>query len=372
MKLFECHPSIRQYASVETYFTEIGLCEDDLLLTNRFLLDAEKVNVHGAQVIYQENFGAGEPTDRMLMAILGAVRRPYRRVFGIGGGTVMDLAKLLCLDYSEIRTTEELHQLMMNRKPTVKKCPVLLSPTTCGTGSEVTNVAVLLLESLNVKMGLANDALYASVAALIPSLVLSLPYRPMILSAIDALIHAVESWLSPKANELTRVFSREAITVLLHGFRKIGSSGKADEAILSSFLSAATMAGLAFGNAGCGAVHAMSYPIGGTWHLPHGESNYEVFLPVLRYYDTLAEKQPLEQLKAVLAEVLDTSAEEALDVLESLLAEVFPRRPLADLGADEALLTSFAADVWEKQQRLLGNAMRVLSPEILKEIYLTC
>lgn len=371
MKMFECRTRVDFCESLEAFFEEIKLSADDLIITNQFLLDGDAADICGAQIVYQEKFGAGEPSDEMLMHMRGAVQRPYSRVIGVGGGTVLDLAKLMCLSFEEIDTCEDFQQLMMGKKPVVKACSVLLVPTTCGTGSEMTNVAVMLLKSLNIKMGLANEALYAERAALIPAMLATLPYRPMILSAIDALIHACESWLSPKASALTKPFSAEAMSRLLTGFAKLAETGTADMETLGSFLIASNMAGIAFGNAGCGMVHAMSYPIGGLFHLPHGEANYEVFLPVLRFYDGMEDCEPLDEMKKLMADVLGCAPKCALDNLESLLQRICARRTLAQIGATVEICTEFARDVCEKQQRLLGNAMRPVSEKDVLRVYLS-
>lgn len=370
MKLFELHPLIESFENVEEFFASINLNESDLILTNSFLYNWGDIDLKGAQIVYQEEFGHGEPSDTMLMKILSSISRPYSRVIGIGGGTVMDLSKLLSLDYKGINTIEDLQELMRNNRPIKKDASIILLPTTCGTGSEVTNVAVLLLESLSIKIGLANPMLYADKAVLIPSFVETLPYKPMILSAIDALIHAIESFLSPKATSFTKVYSIEAANNLIEGFRRIAEKGEADKETRKRFLLSSTMAGIAFGNAGCGMVHAMSYPVGGTYHLPHGESNYEVFLPVLRFYDSLDDKEPLEELKSILSKALCTSSDRVLDELEVLLEKVYSRKSFKCFGATESTLRSFAKDVYQKQQRLLGNAMKSVTEEDVLMVYL--
>ena len=361
MKLFECRPVVNRYDSLNEFFDAIGLCCEDLILTNRFLLDGDRTDISGAQILYQELYGAGEPTDEMLSGIVSDIKRPYKRVIGIGGGTVLDLSKLLCLELNGIDNVEKVGLTMSKGLPIVKACPVLLVPTTCGTGSEVTNVAVLLIKSANTKLGLADTALYADEAALIPEMLRTLPYKPMVLSAIDALIHAVESYLSPKANRITRALSEEAMRLLIKALASIGQPQ------LEEMLTASNIAGIAFGNAGCGMVHAMSYPIGGTFHLPHGEANYEVFLPVLRYYETLEGNASFERLKDIFSEVLES--DRPLDALEALLERVYHRRGLKEIGADEDMLTAFSHDVFKRQQRLLANAMRPITQEDILKVY---
>lgn len=367
MKIFECHPILSRYDTVECFFQAVDVKYDDLILTNRFILDADRQQCFGAQVIYQEEYGAGEPTDEMLLAIKQAVKRPYRRVIGIGGGTVLDLSKLLGLEGLE--SLDEIQDIMLGKRAVRKRCSILLVPTTCGTGSEMTNVAVLLLRRMNIKIGLAAPEMYADCAALIPALLQTLPRKPMIFSAIDALIHACESYLSPKATTITRMFSIEATRRILDCFAKIAAGACADMRILDCLLEASTMAGIAFGNAGCGTVHAMSYPIGGKFHLPHGESNYEVFIPVLRAYRRMENRVPLTEWLNVVREAIHSESADALDALEELLNTICKRRSLREIGMTESDCHAFARDVVEKQQRLLLNAMCPMSLEAIEKIY---
>ena len=367
MKLFECRPSLHGYAGLEAFLGDMGVGRGDLILTHRALLEDERL-ANGAQVLYQEACGEGEPTCAMLLSLLNAAKRPYRRVLGIGGGTVLDLAKLLSLDYAPCESDDTVLRLFDGSRAARKACPVVLAPTTCGTGSEVTAVAVLLFERLNVKLGMADAALYAQAAALIPSLLHTLPYKPFALSAIDALIHACESFVSPRATRITRLFSANALRQAL-GVLAASPARKPDADGLAALLEASTLAGIAFDNAGCGAVHALSYPIGGLCHLPHGEANYLVFLPVLRFYEARAERAPLEALKAVLGDAMNCPPGRAFDALEALLGRLYPRRTLAQAGVTGAMLPQMAKDVAARQQRLLSTAMCALTERDLLAIY---
>lgn len=369
MKLFECGPEIEQYSLLRDFIKAKCINDEDLIVTNRFIVDAEQVDTKGAQILYQEEFGQGEPSDHMLIAMRDAIRRPYHRVIGIGGGTVLDLCKILSLNLDQVNDETRFYELLMNQHPIHKAAELILVPTTCGTGSEVTNVAVFLISGLNIKLGLANKALYADHAVLIPELIKSLPYNPMILSAIDALIHACESHLSPKANLITQSLSEKAIRLILKAFQRMAYEGKTSEESLSDLLLASNIAGLAFGNAGCGMVHAMSYPIGGAYHMPHGESNYEVFLPVLRFYEAKRDGRALRALKEILSESLCSN--QPLDALEQLLEKLCHRRSLAEIGADPTVLEQFAASVMEKQQRLLSNAIQPIAIQDILSVYLS-
>ena len=124
---------------------------------------------------------------------------------------------------------------------------------------------------------------------LIPQLLDSLPYYVFATSSLDALIHAVEASLSPRANDFTLMTAQRAITLIVSGYQAVVRGGEdARRALHGEFLLASNYAGIALSVSGAGAVHAMSYPIGGDYHVPHGESNYALFTAVLERYHAMA------------------------------------------------------------------------------------
>ena len=154
-----------------------------------------------------------------------------------------------------------------------KRRELVLIPTTCGTGSEVTNISILNRTRLGTKMGLVGPAMYADAAVLIPQLLEGLPFGVFATSSIDALVHAVESSLSPKATPYTKLFGYKAIEMLIRGYQTIAREGReARLPLLEDFLIASNYAGFAFGTAGCAAVHAMSYPLGENTTCPTGRA----------------------------------------------------------------------------------------------------
>ncbi len=158
-----------------------------------------------------------------------------------------------------------------------------------------------------------SDLMFPVKSVLIPELLAGLPYRFFATSSIDALVHAVESRLSPKATPVSQLFSTSAASMILEGYRYVADRGPAhwiDKA--GVFQLASSYAGMAFCSAGCAAVHALSYPLGGGYHIPHGEANQLVFAAVFRKY---REKKPtggLHELEALLRHCLGVPAAEAL------------------------------------------------------------
>ena len=204
----------------------------------------------GCDVLYQEKYGAGEPTDVMAEAIARDMNPNAKRIIAIGGGTIIDIAKILALD--SILPIEDLYD---GKLPIKRTKELVLVPTTCGTGSEVTNIAILALTRRHTKKGLANDCMYADSAVLVPELLKGLPFKFFATSSIDALIHAMESSLSPKGNATLRLFGYKAISMILNGYKEIAARGpEARMDYLEYFLLASNYAGISFGNAGCAAV----------------------------------------------------------------------------------------------------------------------
>ena len=138
-----------------------------------------------------------------------------------GGGTIIDIAKILALD--SILPIEDLYD---GKLPIKRTKELVLVPTTCGTGSEVTNIAILALTRRHTKKELANDCMYADSAVLVPELLKGLPFKFFATSSIDALIHAMESSLSPKGNATLRLFGYKAISMILNGYKEIAAEAR--------------------------------------------------------------------------------------------------------------------------------------------------
>lgn len=365
---FSMKPEIAVYPSLQDFITQKQLTETDLVITNEFVLIPQ---LGGGKlpcgVLYQEKYGQGEPSDEMVNAMLQAVKgKNYRRIIAVGGGTVIDISKLFV--FGDIGTVDE---IFAQGAALVKKRELILVPTTCGTGSEMTNISIVEFKQKQTKIGLAVPQLYADEAALIPAMLKTLPYEVFAASSIDALVHAVESYVSPKATVFSRMFGKAAIEKIVGGYqamRAAGTRNLPDD--MENFLTASTMAGIAFGNAGCAAVHALSYPIGGNYHVPHGKANYMMFEAVYAMYQELgADLSPLEE---VLQEVFGCGRSEVFKELFALLGFVMDRQRLGEFGVDEAKCAQMAASVQANQHRLLANNPIVLTAEQMKTIYMRC
>ncbi|MCD8218196.1 MAG: 4-hydroxybutyrate dehydrogenase [Clostridiales bacterium] len=366
MKQFMVKPEIYRYDTAKSFAEEFHIGKDDLIITNEYIYQPYfgALNLE-CEVIYQEKYGAGEPSDDMAEAIYKDIKGYPKRIIAIGGGTVIDISKLFAL-----KNVSPILDLYDGKLEIVKDKELILVPTTCGTGSEVTNIAILALNSRGTKKGLAVDEMYADKAVLIPELLKGLPFRFFATSSIDALIHAIESSLSPKGNGYTRMFGYKAIEMILNGYKEIRDNGpEARIPLLEDFLVASNYAGIAFGNAGCAAVHALSYPLGATYHVAHGEANYAMFTGVMNNYMEIKTDGEIAKLNAFIADILGCEAGQVFEELEKLLNVLIPKKPLHEYGVTEQDLVDFTESVMVNQGRLMANNFVELDKERVYKIY---
>lgn len=367
MKLFQEKPQVQQYKTAREFVEAFSIGKGDFILASKSIYENYFAGLcEGAVVRFKTDYGKSEPTDIMLNALLADFRKSdCNRVIAIGGGAVIDMAKILVLD-----TEAEAIDIYQRKTELIRKRELIAVPTTCGAGSEVSNVSIVELTELGTKLGLADDVIYADYAILIPELLEKLPYHFFATSAIDAFIHAIESYVSPRANGYTRLFSKEAMRMILSGFKKVIAGGEeVRKSLLEEFLIASNMAGIAFANAGTGAVHAMSYPLSGTYHVAHGEANYQFLVAVFKKYETLNPNGDICELNAYLADVLGCDKAKIYSELEEILGKIIEKKPLREYGMKEEEAKVFAESVIAGQQRLLNQSYVKFDAEIMEEIY---
>lgn len=367
MKEIILKSQISYYDTCAEFASEFNLGSDDLILTNEYIYTPYfgnlGLNVH---TIFQEAYGAGEPTDIMVDAILDeAAKTDCKRIIAIGGGTVIDIAKVLA-----VSAGDPLDSLYAAPDKIEKKRELIILPTTCGTGSEVTNISIINRTRLGTKVGLVSPHMYADEAVLVPELLNTLPFAVFATSSIDALVHAVESSLSPKATPYTKLFGYKAIEMIIKGYQKIAAEGKdARLPLMKDFLIASNYAGIAFGTAGCAAVHATSYPLGGTYHVAHGESNYAMFTGVLKNYMEIRQDGEIAVMNQFLSQLLVCSEDLVYEKLDELLGTILPKKALHEYGVKQEELAVFTKSVMEQQGRLMANNFVPLDADRVLKIY---
>ncbi|GAB4284600.1 MAG: iron-containing alcohol dehydrogenase [Deferrisomatales bacterium] len=289
-------------------------------------------------------------------------------VVGVGGGSSLDVAKVASV--AAVHGEQRLTDFFGVDAVPGPGLPLVAVPTTAGTGSEVTPIAILSDEAAQLKKGIVSDFLLPRAAVLDPELTLGLPPPVTAATGLDALIHAVEAFTSVRASSLTDLLAVQAIRLIHRNLRTAYARG-ADLEARARLLEGSLLAGMAFANAGVTAVHAFAYPLGARFHVPHGVANSVMLLSVLRF-NLIGDLPKFARL----AEAFDTGAggspraraESALDAIDELIRDVGVPTRLRDLGVPEEALDDMAAGAMEVT-RLLANNPRTIRLEDAAAIY---
>ena len=293
----------------------------------------------------------------------------FELVIGLGGGSAMDLAKLAAVLSAHEGMVADYLNLTGEKALQVKGLPKILIPTTSGTGSEVTNISVLSLET--TKDVVTHDFLLADVAIVDPQLTISVPARVTAATGIDALTHAVEAYLSVNASPVSDGLALQAIRLIGRSLRAAVEDGQ-NEAARSDMSHGSFLAGLAFFNAGVAGVHALAYPLGGQFHISHGESNAVLLPYVMGYIRKNCTKRMADILNMLGGNAGFLSEEEAsykcVKELERLVRDVGIPQTLSDFNVPESALEALTED-GVKQKRLLARSPLPLGEKEIREIY---
>ena len=297
-----------------------------------------------------------DPPEVSVQAAVKAAALVYADgVIGFGGGSSLDTAKLVALLVKTPQELPTIYGIGLARGP---RLPLIQVPTTAGTGSEVTPIAILTTPS-HEKKGVVSPLLYPDVAVLDSLLTLGLPPAITAMTGVDAMVHAIEAFTSrSKKNALSDALAIKALQLLYANLPAAVSDGK-DAQVRENMLLGSLLAGMAFANAPVGAVHALAYPLGGHYQLPHGLTNSLVLLPVLKFNLPAAESLYAELGRAILPELNSVSdALAASNFIEAIAAHVITMpyaQRLREVGVKEHELEMLARDAMNVQRLLINN-----------------
>lgn len=290
-------------------------------------------------------------------------------IIGLGGGSALDLAKLTAVLSSHEGSVADYLNLSGRKQITEKGLPKLLIPTTAGTGSEVTNISVLSLD--RTKDVVTHDYLLADAAIVDPELTISVPSKVTAATGIDALTHAIEAYVSINASPTTDGLALQAIRLISRSIRRAVVNGEDKDARID-MSNGSYIAGLAFFNAGVAGVHALAYPLGGQFHLSHGDSN-AVLLPYVMGYIRKSCAKRMNDIQNALGGNSQYLSEaegsyECVRELQRLVRDVGIPATLGGFNIPVAALDSLTED-GVKQQRLLARSPLPLHKEDIRSIY---
>lgn len=317
MKQLMLNPAIYKYDVCKIFCREFRIGKDDLIITNKKIYNNYlKYNVNEAAILFKENYGNGEPTDEMIEAMYENIKRvSYERVIAIGGGSILDIGKMFSL--RGIYPIKDLHERKLE---IIKDKELILIPTTCGTGSEMTNTSILELKESKMKIEISTDEFYADSVIIIPELVQSLPFEVFVYSSTVALSHAIESYLAPNATAHTKIFSLKAIEIIIKGYKRIIKEGiEVEEEILNDFLLASNYSGIAYANMEYSKVNAIICKLSSTYNMSYGEANYIIFTKIFKAYQRTDTNGEIKELNKFLANLLKCTEDKVCMQMKDLL-----------------------------------------------------
>ena len=280
-------------------------------------------------------------------------------IVGFGGGSSMDVAKLVALLVSGKEKLEDIYGIGMAKGP---RLPLILVPTTAGTGSEVTQSSVVTV-SENEKKGVLSPHLLPDLAILDAELTLGLPPHVTAATGIDAMVHAIEAFTTKHLkNPMSDCVAKEALRLLSGNLHKAVQSGN-DIVARENMLLGACLGGMAFTNAPVAGVHALAYPIGARFHVPHGLSNSLMLAPVMRFCVETAHSMYAELGQIIKPGLSGSSTEQAMQLanyLGGLARDLGLPQRLTEVGIVEDDIDQLAKDAM-LQTRLLMNSPREIT-----------
>ncbi|MBV7491459.1 iron-containing alcohol dehydrogenase [Pseudomonas sp. QLc11A] len=362
-------------AAIEQLATELNRLnvKNPLIVTDAVLVQSGTVDLALAQLGGRCYGIFDQVKPEPEIAIVEDCTRTYREgshdgLIAVGGGSAIDIAKGVAAFAGHEGPLAELFGVDQVKR----KGPVLIAiPTTAGTGSEVTNVAIFSDKQAKLKKGIVSDYLLPDVALVSPIMTLTCPRSVTAASGVDALVHAVESYLSVNASPITDAIALGAIKLIAKALPKTYANPSNLQA-REDMATASLMAGMAFGNAGVGAVHALAYPLGGRFNIAHGVSN-ALLLPYVMEWNKMACVERFRDIaEAMGVRVADLNdkdaADQAVKAMADLCAAVDIPIGMRSFNVPEDAIPAMAEEA-SKIDRLMRNNPRKLTATDIEKIY---
>lgn len=310
-----------------------------------------------------------EPTYAQAQKIIEQFRETgAEMIIAIGGGSVMDIAKLASIASTDDYTIKDmLDQPLLGKK----QIETVLIPTTAGTGSEATPNSIVAVPEKELKVGIVNPEMMADVVILDSNMIKRLPMKIAAATGIDALAHAIECFTSNKANPFSNLFAMEALKLIFGNIEKACTDPEAMQE-KDNMLIAAFYGGVAITASGTTGVHALSYPLGGKYHIAHGVSNAMLLAPVMRFNKDAC----LEEFEQIYNAVMpagpglgkEEKADAVLERMEQIIRCLGIPQSLAEFHVQEDELEALV-EAGMQVTRLLDNNRKKITSEDARKIY---
>ncbi len=290
-------------------------------------------------------------------------------IIAVGGGSVMDIAKLASIAITDHYGVRD---LLDNPQIGVKSIKTLMIPTTAGTGSEATPNSIVAVPEKELKVGIVNEEMIPDYVILDAVMIKNLPFKIAAATGVDALAHAIECFTSKKATPFSDMFALESLELIINNIEEACLNPEAMEA-KNNMMLAAFYAGVAITASGTTAVHALSYPLGGKYHIPHGVSNAMMLVPVMKFNEPECRALLAKAYDRVVKNGSETTEESKsawiIETLGNIVERLEIPTSLKDYGIDNKDL-DVLVESGMNVQRLLVNNMREVTKEDARALYL--
>ncbi|TEB16398.1 1,3-propanediol dehydrogenase [Pelotomaculum sp. FP] len=345
-----------------------------LVVSDPFMVESGSVKkvtavLEDSGIVYSvySDFGASPAISKVEKAYEFMLEKGYNGVIGFGGGSSLDTAKAIAILLNNPLPISQYFGVDQVPNPA---CPMIMIPTTAGTGSEVSDACILKDDKTHVKSGIRSKYLMANVSLVDPELTISMPPSLTAATGMDALTHCIEGYVSNASSVMTRMFHREAINLIFKNLRTAVGNGSDIDARYNVMLGA-MYAGWAMAVASLGACHAMAYPIEGKYGASHGVAN-AALLPAVMRYNALGDMEKFRDMAIFMGENVEglsvrEAAYKAVEAVETLAKDIdIPT--LSAIGVVESDLEPFA-EISYNNTRLMGLNPRKMTIEAIQKVY---
>lgn len=307
-----------------------------------------------------------EPSIESFEECLAISKDNFNLIVGVGGGSSIDMSKLISIMATNPGKVQDYFGENLVGK---RGLPKIAVPTTAGTGSEVTQIGILTDKQKELKIGVVSPFNLPDVAIVDPVLTINMPQSVTAATGMDALAHAIEAYTSLNSDLLTDILAEKAIELISQNLRTAVSNG-ADVGARHAQSCGSLMAGLAFANAGVTAVHALAFPVGGMFHVPHGVAN-AILLPYVMEFNYIARLGKFARVARLMGEKVEglslrESAQKTITALRQLSQDIGIPQRLREVGVSEDAITQLTEGASTVTRLLVKNPRRIGNEDIFQ------